>query len=394
MKICIITPIFPPEIGGPAIYSYELAKRLKDRHSVRIVTWTDSPAHLDGVEIFRVPFGIFEPIKGNFPYRVLRFLNGWKNLFLYLARNRKHLDLMFVQCPDTLGFASVLFAKILRKPVVLKFVGDIAWETASSWGETTKLLDEFLESPEGGKRVRRRIKMQEFIFQHVVRIITPSSYLKTVIIKYYGVNPAKIRVIANAIELSDYEALSPQIDYGKPTLCTICRLAPWKGVKEIIEIMPQLLERHPAATLLIIGDDGLERQRLESLAQKTQVNDHVLFLGKREHGEAMAILQNCDLFVLNSGYEGLPHTVLEAMAAKVPVVATGIGGNSEVITNNETGWLVEVRNKQDLLDKIILALENKETRKKVAEKAYENVEDNFVWEKTLGQLESVLGEAI
>lgn len=394
MKICIVTPIFPPEIGGPAIYSYELARRLKDRHSVRIITWTDSPAHPEGVEVFRIPFGIFEPVRGNFPYRVLRFLNGWKNLFLYLARNRKHFDLMFVQCPDKLGFASVLFAKILKKPVVLKFVGDIAWEAAFNRGKTTKLLDEFLESPDGGREIRRLMKIQGFIFRQVVLIITPSHYLRNVMTKYYGIKPSKIRVIANAVELSDYELPVPQMDYGKPTLCTICRLASWKGIDGIIEIMPQLLNRHPAATLLIIGDGSPERQRLEGLAQKAGVTEHVFFLGKMGHREAMDVLKGCDLFILNSGYEGLPHTIIEAMAAKVPVVATRIGGTRDVIEDGETGWLVEVRNKQDLFDKIILALENKETRKKVAEKAYENVKDNFVWEKTLGQLESVLGKVI
>ncbi|MCH7613698.1 MAG: glycosyltransferase, partial [Candidatus Marinimicrobia bacterium] len=83
-------------------------------------------------------------------------------------------------------------------------------------------------------------------------------------------------------------------------------------IDDIIEIMPQLLDRHPAATLLIIGDGSPERQRLEGLARKAGVEKHVFFLGKMGHRETMDILRGCDLFIVGSGYEVLPHTIIEA----------------------------------------------------------------------------------
>lgn len=394
MKICIITPIFPPEIGGPAIYSYELARRLKDRHSVRIITWTDSPAHLDGVEVFRIPFGIFEPVRSNFSYRVLRFLNGWKNLFLYLMRNRKHFDLVYFLATDKLGLAALLFARLLGKPTVLKFVGDDVWERAFQLGKTTQLLEPFLKSPPRSLWVKAWLKEERFILNRVSAIVTPSYYLKSLLVECHGVNQDKIKVVANATDTGNHEREEIELSYGEPLLCTIARFVPWKGIDGIIEIMPRLLDRHPAATLLIIGDGSPERQRLEGLTQKAGVEEHVFFLGKMGHRETMDILKGCDLFILNSGYEGLPHTIIEAMAAEVPVVASRIGGTRDVIKDGETGWLVELGNIDDLLNKVIHVLENEEMRREVVKKAYQKVSSQFSWEKTVAELESVLEEVI
>ncbi|MFC2052221.1 glycosyltransferase family 4 protein [Chloroflexota bacterium] len=393
MKICIITPIFPPEIGGPATYSYELARRLRDNHSVRIVTRTDSPDHLGGVDIFRIPFGIFEPIRRNFPYRVLRFLNGWKNLFLYLVRNRKHYDLLYFLATDKLGLAALLYALVLRKPAVLKFVGDDVWEAAFRRGKTSQLLDAFLKSPPDDPWVKAWLKVERFILNRASAIITPSYYLKDLLVEGHGVNPDKITVIPNATDVMDHERDGIELNYGKPLLCTIGRFVPWKGIGGIIEIMPSILARYPQAALLIIGE-GPQREKYGALVKKMGLEKRVFFLGKRGHRETMGILKSCDLFVLNSGYEGLPHTVIEAMSCKVPVVATRIGGTRDVIQDGVTGWSVELENRDDLLDKVIHVLENEEIRREVTERAYEMVRNQFSWEKTVPKLEAVLGEMI
>jgi len=393
MKICIITPIFPPGIGGPATYSYELAQRLKDRHSVKVVTWTNPPAPLDGVEVFPIPFGIFQKVRRNLPYRVLRFLNPYKNLFIYLWINRRHFDLLYFLATDKLGLATVLYALVLGKPAVLKFVGDDVWETAFQRGRTTQLLDAFLKSPPGDPRVKVWLKVERFILNRASAIITPSYYLENLLVEGHGVNQDKIAVIPNATDVTDYEREGIELNYGRPLLCTIGRFVPWKGINDIIEIMPQVLARYPKAALLIIGE-GPQREKYETLTKRMGLEKRVFFLGKRGHRETMGILKSCDLFVLNSGYEGLPHTVIEAMACKVPVVATRIGGTREVIQDGVTGWSVELGNRDDLLSKVIYVLENEGVRRGVTERAYERVRSQFSWEKTVAELEVVLGGLI
>jgi glycosyltransferase involved in cell wall biosynthesis len=96
---------------------------------------------------------------------------------------------------------------------------------------------------------------------------------------------------------------------------------------------------------------------------------------------------------LNSKYEGLPHTVIEAMACRCPVVATGLDGTREVIEDGRNGITVEPGNTQQLAEKLIFLLENQPTRQKMIAEAYKTVTSKFAWEKTLDQLENVLSTA-
>jgi glycosyltransferase involved in cell wall biosynthesis len=81
---------------------------------------------------------------------------------------------------------------------------------------------------------------------------------------------------------------------------------------------------------LVIVGDGPERARLEALAQTNQVIDRVYFAGQRSKAETFGLMAGCDLFVLNSTYEGFPHVVLEAMSVGLPVVATAVGRTTGV----------------------------------------------------------------
>ena len=105
-------------------------------------------------------------------------------------------------------------------------------------------------------------------------------------------------------------------------------------------------------------------------------------------------MKNSDIFVLNSRYEGLPHTVIEAMAYRCPVVATNIGGTREALEDAHTGVTVAPGNKQQLEKKLIFLLENERARSEMVVQAYENVKSKFTWENTLGQLERVLSATV
>src|SRR5205823_8114129 len=114
-------------------------------------------------------------------------------------------------------------------------------------------------------------------------------------------------------------------------------LVPWKSVDAVIRLLPELPK-----TRFVIAGDGYQRAQLEMLAQSAGVADRVLFLGDVPHASVPQYLAQADAFVLNSTYEGLPHVVLEAMAAQVPVIATNAGGTGEVVEHMVTGMLVRV----------------------------------------------------
>jgi glycosyltransferase involved in cell wall biosynthesis len=379
VKICIVTPIFPPGIGGPATYSYEVAKRLQKRgHEIKIIAFADkTPKRLLGIEIFSVgtKFGVF--------FRQAR-------MFFSALRIAKSCDVIYVQDPAVVGLASTLAGKLLGKPVVVKFVGDIAWETASRDRKTSKFLDEFLRSPEGGFYIRVILNIQKLVLKNVDKVVVPAKYLKNLLMRYYQVSPHKIEVIYNAVNLEDYETLKKHKINDAPVLITIGRLLPWKSVDGIMGAMPALAKKYPQIKLLIVGD-GSEMEKLKKLAENLKIGKHVVFLERVKHEHAMELLKGSDLLVLNSTYEGLPHVVIEAMGCKVPVIATNIKGTREVVKHGKTGILVKVGATRELQRGIERLLEDGGLRKKLMANAYGDILDKFTWDRTIKKLERTLG---
>ncbi|HEV8439987.1 MAG TPA: glycosyltransferase [Methylomirabilota bacterium] len=122
-----------------------------------------------------------------------------------------------------------------------------------------------------------------------------------------------------------------------PVVGAVSRLAWKKGLRYLLDTWPRLVEALPAVRIAVVGDGPL-RPELEAQARKLGIRDRVLFLGARQ--DALELMRAFDVFVLPSLVEGMSNALLEAMAAARPVVATDVGGNSEVMVDGETGFLV------------------------------------------------------
>lgn len=379
MKICIVTSIFPPDIGGPAIYTYEVAKRLGKKHTIEVIAFSnlenarDFDVHIAGKKHLIKSFGIF--------WGVIRFARG--------------SDLIYIHDASIPGFFALIASKIIRKPTVLKFVGDAAWEAASNTQQTKKYLEDFLRSPEGGIYVRMLLRLQKFVLNRVDKVIVPSYFLKSILTKYYYANPNKIKVIYNSIDLVDYnQTLSNHFnEFGNPKIITVGRLVRLKRIDKIIKAIREIKENYPDIKLLVVGD-GPEKAHLEKISKELRTEENVKFLGNRHHDDVIELIRESDIFVLNSVYEGLPHVVIEAMACRTPVIATNIKGTDEVVKDSETGLQIGVNNKDELKEKIILLLKDKELRSKLIENAYKNIEKKFTWSRNLTMLEKKLEEML
>lgn len=150
----------------------------------------------------------------------------------------------------------------------------------------------------------------------------------------------KIELVPNGIPLATFNrstnirlraALTQ--DPKRPIVLTVARLDKQKGHRYLIEAAT-----HVPEAIFVLAGEGPDRVMLEAQASALGVDDRIVFLGYRE--DIPDLLACCDLFVLPSLYEGLPLSILEAMAAGKPVIASAIGGNNEVITHGETGLLV------------------------------------------------------
>ncbi|MFO0969283.1 MAG: glycosyltransferase [Gemmataceae bacterium] len=326
-RILIVTGIFPPDAGGPASYVPTLATALSRRgHHIDVVTLSDRLDHDDHAWPFRV-----HRLRRRlfWPWRILlTIFTIWR-----LARGK---DVVYV---NGLGSEAALGARLAGRPTVFKIVGDHAWERARSRGWFTGTIDEF-QTARKGLRLRLLSFIRACPVRGARRVIVPSDYLRH-IVTGWNVAPEKVSVVYNAPASRPAKEIArsaPTVaTFDGTTLITVCRLVPWKGVDALIRIVAAT----PKTRLLIVGDGAL-RAKLEELAASSGVSDRVLFLGQVPGAEVRPLLEQADVFVLNSTYEGLPHVVLEAMEAGIPVVASDAGGTSEVVQHEITGLLVPV----------------------------------------------------
>ncbi|MBI2453290.1 glycosyltransferase family 4 protein [Candidatus Peregrinibacteria bacterium] len=377
MNILIVTPIFPPEIGGPATYVYELSQRLKKKHKITVVTFAEKVKKLEGCKVILVR------LKYNFLGTVRRQFA----LFKTIAKNIKQTDIIYAQGPYVVGLVSLLVAKIFQKKIIIKFVGDLVWETAFGNRKTEKTLDNFLSDSKKSLKDKIKIKVQKYVFHKTDKVIVPSKYLKNVLTKYYKVKDEKVEIIYNSIDEKVLHAVKKSKEHIYQKIITIGRLVKWKHIDGVIEAF-YLLKDKKNVKLKIIGE-GPEQEAIQSLIQNLKLENSVECLGKLSMKETLQELINADLFILNSSYEGLPHTVIESMFLKVPVIATNIPGTQELAQNEKTALTVEVQNPKDLASKIEQILSDNQLKEKLRNKAYKYVKEKCTWETNMKKLEKV-----
>ncbi|MDA1349464.1 MAG: glycosyltransferase family 4 protein [Chloroflexi bacterium] len=370
MRILIVTGIFPPDIGGPATYVPQVAEHLTGKgHNVTVVTLSDA-----------IP-----PDDSAYPFRLVRLLRGiprplrMPRTVMKLFMLGRKADLLFV---NGLYLESTLVSLALRKPMVQKIVGDIVWQRASRKLWTTDDFDTFqtrrYNVPVRGFRILRN-----WWTRRATRVIVPSHYLGKWA-REWGAADSKMVVIYNGMEAVN--GLHPAELPLKAAIKVVYagRLVPWKRVDKLMDAVARI----DGAGLVLIGD-GPDRTALEQHSQDTRMSQRVYFAGARTKDEMMALMAACDIFVMNSTYEGLPHVLLEAMSAGLPVIATNIGGTPEVVTDGENGILID-HNDPEALEKALRSLiSNPDVRERLRTNALSSI-DKFSETRMLEQTESLL----
>ena len=226
--------------------------------------------------------------------------------------------------------------------------------------------------------MNRNVRLQvRAVAAGVDRYVAVARHLRDRLALGIGLPERKLRVVANGIDPAPFTrapdaALRSQLLTGvdRPLVFTAARLAPQKGLDVLLAAAALV----PEAVFAIAGD-GPERTALETRAAALGVAERVRFLGARD--DVPALLAACDLFVLPSHYEGLPLSLLEAMAAAKPVVATRIGGPDEVVANGETGILVPPGDAAALASAIWALLAQPERARRSGEAGRERLRAHF-----------------
>lgn len=205
----------------------------------------------------------------------------------------------------------------------------------------------------------------------VDRIVAVSRDAAQLTIKTDGVPAEKVQTIWNGIDVDDFEYRGPSTE---PIAISVARLSAEKDFPTLLHAMKIAHAAAPELKLRLVGD-GSERSRLEALTHELGLTDCVQFLG--DCRDVPAHLAQAAMFVSSSLTEGISLTLLEAMAVGLPVVATAVGGNTEVVDHGATGQLVSPRNPEQLAQALVQLSRQPERRREWGQAGRKRVETQF-----------------
>ncbi len=275
----------------------------------------------------------------------------------------------------------------MGKPSILKIVGDYAWERARLRGLTRLDIDPYQKAGlPPGLSLQRRLRTA--YTRAAGTVVTPSRYLAG-LVAGWGVPKSRIRVVLNGLTPLPEKIPTPEPEKQRKVILTAARLVDWKGIDHLIAALP--LMKQPAF-LRILGE-GQERRPLEALAASLGVGRRVEFAGRLSRPRVLAEMDRARVFALASGYEGLPHVILEAMARGCPVVAAAAGGTPEVVEEGLNGLLVPYNDPPALARALDRVLGEEGLAGRLG-RAAEKRANEFPWSRTVGQNMDLIEEML
>lgn len=229
--------------------------------------------------------------------------------------------------------------------------------------------------------------LRKFISPFINHFIAVSKDLETWLTQTIGVSPNKITQIYNGVDNNRFHAclnkhieLSPKgfLDESSFVIGSVGRMAAVKDYPTLVRAFIQALKIEPSARnnlrLLIVGE-GITRNECMEIARKANIESLVWFPGERT--DIPALMQSMNLFVLPSLGEGISNTILEAMSCGLPVVATHVGGNIELVKEGVTGKLIKPGNQNEMTEAILTYYTNTQLVEDHGNAARQQIEQNF-----------------
>jgi glycosyltransferase involved in cell wall biosynthesis len=319
MNILIATPLYPPQIGGPATYTVFLEKHLPK----------------NGYEITVMPFTSV----CMYPKIIKHIVYTYR-----LIRSARTVDILYALDTVSVGVPVRIASFLSRKPYILRVPGDYAWEQGQQRFGITQNLDEFHnEKKKHPFFVRFFSWLQSGVAQHARHVIVPSEYLKSIVMRWNVSETNITRIYSVLREISIRETknvLRKECGFKNEFVITSAgRLVPWKGFHALIDVIALFHNRGISIRLEILGD-GICRKELEAYVHECNLDEYIHFRGILHRDEMARYIKASDVFILNTAYEGLSHQLLDVMSVGVPIITTHCGGNPELIDDRVTGRLI------------------------------------------------------
>jgi glycosyltransferase involved in cell wall biosynthesis len=356
-------------VGGTERQFVYLAKGLdKSRFDIRVGCLSKKGQFLKDIEAMNLPVAEY-PIRSLYsprmPHRQLLFARDLR---------RQHIRLVHAY-----GF----YPNVFSVPAA-RLAGCITIASVRDTGVFTS-------------QIKLKTLLQRTACHLADRVVANSSAVRNWLVSL-GVDQNHIDVIPNGIVVNKQLTGSRDfrvrrelgIDPKTPVIAVISRLNPGKGIEYFLKAALIVRGQFPEVRFLIVGGsyyDPAYKPSLESLARKLNLADSVLFTGERN--DIPQLLQEVNISVLPSLSEGLSNSLLESMAAGLPVIATDVGGNPEIVQEGKTGFLVPARDEKALSDAMLRMLKSAEMREKFGLAGYERVGTHFSLDATVRKTEEL-----
>ncbi|MFC1977020.1 glycosyltransferase family 4 protein [Chloroflexota bacterium] len=372
----MLSDYFPPHFGGGVErVAIELCEGLVVRgHTVAVITLQTTPAPAvetnGALTVYRVPALDLTRWLG-FQFAVsVSVLSTLPRLIRNFKPDIVHAHNLFFRTTEIAAMSRMIFPIPLVTTLHLgKPVGG---------GKILNTLIRAYESTIGNFIVRRSdhlVAVSNAVAEHAHRI---------------GGDSASVTVIPNGVNINVFYPAPDRNNIGQKVLF-VARLVSNKDPETLIRAATLVMARHPQVQFIVVGDGPL-RVRLQGQVNQLGIGHAVQFLGLRD--DVPELMRQATLFVRPSTLEGMPLTVLEAMASELPVVATPVGGTPELIKDGVNGFLTPVGDHITLANSIIRLLDAPSLAVRMGQRGRELVEASYTWDAVTEQMERVYMEQV
>jgi glycosyltransferase involved in cell wall biosynthesis len=370
MRILHLTKKYPDAFGGDAVIVFNLKReQTKLGHEIFILT-SNCPEIREQGNVFK--FGL----KDKAPHldrltvrRILSLLILFFRGVDYLGRLKP--DVIHTHSAD-LGFFIAISAKLYRIPVVNTCHGVTFPDKQYSF--VKRFAERFFLKYAGFKRI----------------IVVDRNILKF----FEGAKIKNGVYIPNGVDIGRFDKEKTVITSDKKVrFLFVGRLEEQKGCRDLIQATKILIEKTQNFQIIIVGD-GSQRAILENLTEENNLGSYVIFRGRVEEEKLRELYCTSDAFILPSVWEGLPVTLLEAWAAKLPVIVTNVGAIRDICVDEMNGLVIRPKDPKGVAEAMMRLIEDEELRMRLAKNGAELVKREFTLEnevmRTLNLYEEVI----
>ncbi|HOF42811.1 MAG TPA: glycosyltransferase family 4 protein [Candidatus Moranbacteria bacterium] len=340
MRVLFFNYEFPPLGGGAGNASYYLLEeftKIPDLQVDLVTSSVDDEQHVlqmgDNIRIYRIPI---RKDPGNMHYQSLTELLRYRKRAYKFAKNlikNNEYDLTHSFFSVPCGHISYKLWKKYKIPYIISLRG----ADVPGYSERFSLLYGFI------------VPTIKKIWRNAYFVIANSQGLRELALK--SAPDKEIGVICNGINVGDFFPNYEKRDLSYFTIVCVSRITPRKGIRFLIQAFKVLSARYSNIRMLIVGD-GNEKPSLEQLTLGLGLEDKVVFTGAVPHKDVLQYYHKANVFVLPSLNEGMSNTMLEALACGLPLIATDTGGTKEILADGRNGFIVRMRDSNDLAEKL------------------------------------------